>query len=97
MKKFGATCADTERKNEFELMLVAFNKEREYTVNDFVTGNKNVIKNGNNSDDDTLLTDDFKNNRTKVKAPGNEEFLLTATEEKLAFPVDARILDDPNV
>jgi len=32
-----------------------------------------------------------------VKAPGNEEFLLTAAEEKLALPVDARVLDDPNV
>jgi len=62
VKKFGATCADTERNNEFELMLVAFNKEKEYTVNEFVTGNKNVIKNGNDSDDDTLLTDEYKNN-----------------------------------
>jgi len=34
---------------------------------------------------------------TKVKAPGNEEFLLTGAEEKLAFPVDAIILDDLNV
>ena len=28
VKEFDATCADTERNNEFELMLVAFNKEK---------------------------------------------------------------------
>ena len=81
MKEFGATSADTERNNEVELMLVAINKEKTDTVNEFVTGSKNdqtVIESGHNSNDYTLLTVKYKtnmrNNSTKVKTPGNEEF-----------------------
>ena len=105
MKELATSADPEERNNDVEMVLVAITEVNEYTVNGTVIGSKNdqtVSESGNNRDDDDDLNtseyqNDISNNSTKMTAPGNEKFLLTATEEKLAFPVDAKILDDPNV
>ena len=62
-------------------MLVACNKRKEYTVNKCDTGSNYGLKDGNKCDGGILLTDEYtRNNSTKLKAPVNEEFILTATE-----------------
>jgi len=60
------------------------------------------IESGSESDSNYDLNaskykDDISIKLAKEKAPGTAKFLHAAAEENLAFPVDSRITDDPNV
>ena len=79
-------------------MLVAYNKSKRCTVNKCGTVSNYEFTDGNKCNGDIQLTDEVMRDKSaKVIAPVNEEFISTATEKKLTFPVDARILEDPNV
>ena len=82
VKEFGATCADTEVNNDCELMLVACNKSKKYTVNKCGIGSNHEVTDGNKCNGNIQLTDEvLRDKSAKVKTPVNEEFILTATEK----------------